>query len=63
MKANCAAGATVCTMYIGIGIFAVVAVICIFVGATVMKRNRDYGNSEGEGDDFDFDAYEGFDKK
>jgi len=51
-------------MYIGIGIFAVIAVICIFVGATVMKRNRDYGNSEGDDDDdFDFDAYEGFDKK
>ena len=50
-------------MYIGIGIFAVIAVICIFVGATAMKRNRDYGNSEGDDDGFDFDAYEGFDKK
>jgi len=26
-----------------------------------IKRNRDYGKSDG-GDDFDFDAYEGFDK-
>jgi hypothetical protein len=63
MKAPSPAGATVGTMYIGIGIFAVIAIICIFVGATVMKRNRDYGNSEGGDDDFDFDAYEGFDKK
>jgi hypothetical protein len=50
-------------MYIGLGIFAVIAVICVVAGATAMKRRRDYGNSEGEGDDdFDFAKYEGFDK-
>ncbi len=49
-------------MYYGIGIFAVIAVICIVAGAMAMKRNRDYGNSEGgEDDDFDFAKYEGFD--
>ena len=42
-------------------IFAAVAVACLFIGAVAMKRSRDYGNSED--DDFDFDAYEGFDKK
>jgi hypothetical protein len=49
-------------MYIGWFIFAAAAVVCLFVGAIAMKRSRDYGNSE-EDDDFDFDAYEGFDKK
>jgi hypothetical protein len=50
-------------MYIGLGIFAVIAVICVVVGVVAMKRGRDYGNSDGGDDDFDFDAYEGFDKK
>lgn len=49
-------------MYIGFGIFAFVAVLCIVVGAIMMKRSRDYGNSDGGDDGFDFDAYEGFDK-
>jgi hypothetical protein len=50
-------------MWLGWGIFALVAVICVVIGAVAMKRQRDYGNSEGGGDDdFDFDAYEGFDK-
>jgi hypothetical protein len=45
-------------------IFAGVAVACLFIGAVAMKRSRDYGNSEGgDDDDFDFDAYEGFDKQ
>jgi hypothetical protein len=43
-------------------IFAGVAVACLFIGAIAMKRSRDYGNSEDD-DDFDFDAYEGFDEK
>ena len=47
-------------MYIGIGIFFVVAIICIVAGGVAMKRRRDYGKSDG-GDDFDFDKYEGFD--
>ena len=49
-------------MYIGFGIFAVVAIFCIVVGAIAMKRSRDYGNSGRQDDDFDFDKYEGFDK-
>jgi hypothetical protein len=49
-------------MYIGWFIFAGAAVVCLIVGAIAMKRSRDYGNSEDD-DDFDFDAYEGFDKK
>ena len=49
-------------MYFGWFIFAGVAVICVVVGALAMKRSRDYGNREDD-DDFDFDAYEGFDKK
>jgi hypothetical protein len=49
-------------MWIGLGVFAVVAVLCVIIGVVAMKRQRDYGNSEGGDDDFDFDAYEGFDK-
>ncbi|MGZ4690370.1 MAG: hypothetical protein ACXV9P_13010 [Acidimicrobiia bacterium] len=48
--------------FYGLGIFFVVAIGCIAIGAIAMKRNRDYGNSDPD-DDFDFDAYEGFDKK
>jgi hypothetical protein len=43
-------------------IFAALAVFCIVAGALAMKRSRDYGKSDGGDDDFDFDAYEGFDK-
>ena len=50
-------------MYIGIGAFAVIAIACIVIGMIAMKRNREYGDSDGGDDDFDFDAYEGFDKK
>ena len=49
-------------MYLGWGIFAFAAVACIAIGYIAIKRNRDYGNSEIQ-DDFDFDEYEGFDKK
>jgi hypothetical protein len=48
-------------MYYGIGAFFVVAILCVVIGFVAIKRQRDYGNSEGD-DDFDFDAYEGFDK-
>jgi hypothetical protein len=44
-------------MFIGIGIFAAAAILCIVVGAVVMKRNR--GPIDN---DFDFDKYEGFDE-
>jgi len=50
------------SMYLGWGIFAFAAVACIAIGYIAIKRNRDYGNSEIQ-DDFDFDEYEGFDKK
>jgi hypothetical protein len=49
-------------MYLGFFLFAAIAILCVVVGATAMKRNRDYGNSEGDADDFDFDKFEGFDK-
>ena len=49
-------------MYIGLGLFALVAILCIVAGGIAMKRRSDYGNSGGKDDDFDFDAYEGFDK-
>jgi hypothetical protein len=38
-------------MFIGIGIFAFVAILCIVAGAMAMKRSRDYGISDG-GDDW-----------
>jgi hypothetical protein len=50
-------------MYIGLGVFAILAVVVIFAGAVAMKRRRDYGNSEGEGEmgEAEFRKYEGFD--
>lgn len=58
VEPNYAAG-----MYFGLILFAVAAVLCIIAGVVAMKRGRDYGNSDGGDDGFDFDAYEGFDKK
>jgi hypothetical protein len=49
-------------MFIGWMIFAGVAILCIVVGAVVMRRNRAYGNSDVRDNDVDFDKYEGFDK-
>jgi hypothetical protein len=51
-------------MYIGLGVFAVLAVVVIFAGAISMKRRRDYGNSDGDGEmgEAEFRKYEGFDK-
>jgi len=50
-------------MYIGLGIFAVLAVVVVFAGAVAMKRSRDYGDSDGEGEmgEAEFRKYEGFD--
>lgn len=44
--------------------FAVIAVVCVFAGAVAMKRRRDYGNSDGDGEmgEAEFRKYEGFDK-
>jgi hypothetical protein len=50
-------------LFVGMFVFAGVALLCIVVGAVAMKRRRDYGSSDGGDDGFDFDAYEGFDKK
>jgi hypothetical protein len=49
-------------MYYGLGAFFILAIMCVGIGYVAMKRQHDYGNSEGGDDDFDFDAYEGFDK-
>ena len=57
-----ARGTSLPGMYFGWFIFAGIAVVCILAGAIAMKRRSDYGNSEPD-DDFDFDAYEGFDKQ
>ena len=50
-------------MYIGLGIFAVLAIVVVFAGAVAMKRSRDYGDSDGEGEmgEAEFRKYEGFD--
>jgi hypothetical protein len=52
-------------MLVGGLVFAVVAILCIFVGVVVMKRRSDYGNSDDDGDggmsDAEFRKIEGFD--
>ena len=44
--------------------FAVVAIVCIVVGAVVMKRRSDYENSDGDDpmSDAEFRRIEGFDE-
>jgi hypothetical protein len=50
-------------MWFGIIAFALVAILCIAVGATAMKKRRDYGNSEGDSGmtEAEFRKIEGFD--
>jgi len=50
-------------MYIGLGVFAVLAIVVVFAGAVAMKRRRDYGDSDGtdEMNEAEFRKYEGFD--
>jgi hypothetical protein len=52
-------------MWIGLGVFAVLAIVVVFAGAIAMKRSRDYGDSEGDGEggmsEAEFRKYEGFD--
>lgn len=51
-------------MLIGGLVFAVVAILCIFVGVVVLKRRSDYGNSDGDDvmSDAEFRKIEGFDE-
>ena len=51
-------------MYIGLGVFAVLAVVCVFAGAAAMRRRREYGGGDGDGEmgEAEFRKYEGFDK-
>ena len=51
-------------MYVGLGVFAVLAVVCVFAGGVAMKRRRDYGNSDDDGEmgEAEFRKYEGFDQ-
>jgi hypothetical protein len=48
-------------MYIGLGVFAVLAVVCVIAGATMMKRRRDYEGDDGGMTDAEFRKIEGFD--
>jgi hypothetical protein len=49
-------------MYIGLGVFAVLAIVAVFAGAVAMKRRREYGESDGgEMTDAEFRKIEGFD--
>jgi hypothetical protein len=49
-------------MYWGLGIFAVLAVVCVIAGAVTMsRRRRDYTDDEGGMSEAEFRKYEGFD--
>jgi hypothetical protein len=49
-------------MYIGLGVFAVLAIVCVIAGATMMKRRRDYeATDDGGMSDAEFRRIEGFD--
>jgi uncharacterized membrane protein len=49
-------------MYIGLGIFAVLAFVCIIAGVvTMMRRRNDYSDEPGGMSEAEFRKYEGFD--
>jgi membrane protein implicated in regulation of membrane protease activity len=48
-------------MYIGLGVFAVLAIVCVVAGWATMKRRRSYGDGEGQMGEAEFRKYEGFD--
>ena len=49
-------------MYIGLGAFAVLAIICVIAGVVAMRRRQaDYDDSEGGMSEAEFRKYEGFD--
>jgi hypothetical protein len=53
---------TLAAMYIGLGVFAVLAVVCVIAGAMAMKRRRDdYEGDDGGMSEAEFRKYEGFD--
>jgi hypothetical protein len=48
-------------MYIGVGVFAVLAVLCVVAGFAMKRRRKDYGDEDGEMGEAEFRRYEGFD--
>jgi len=49
-------------MYIGLGVFAILAIVCVVAGAMAMKRRRDdYDGDAGMGE-AEFRKYEGLDQ-
>jgi len=49
-------------VYIGLGVFAVLAVVCVIARAVAMKRRRDdYDDGDGGMSEAEFRKYEGFD--
>jgi hypothetical protein len=49
-------------MYIGLGVFAVLAIVCVIAGAVAMSRRRsDYDDGDGGMSEAEFRKYEGFD--
>lgn len=49
-------------MYLGLGAFAVLAIICVIAGTAAMKRRRaDYDDGEGGMSEAELRKYEGFD--
>jgi hypothetical protein len=48
-------------MYWGLGIFAVLAVVCIIAGAVTMMRRRDDYGDDGGMSEAEFRKIEGFD--
>jgi hypothetical protein len=48
-------------MYWGLGIFFFIAILCVIVGITMMKRRNDYREGDDEMTDAEFRRIEGFD--
>lgn len=48
-------------MYIGLGVFAVLAIVCVIAGAVAMSRRRSDDDGDGGMSEAEFRKYEGFD--
>jgi hypothetical protein len=49
-------------MYLGLGIFAVLAIVCVIAGVVAMKRRQSVYNDDAGGmSEAEFRKYEGFD--
>ena len=61
VESTFAPATTLRCVYIGLGVFAVLAVVCVIAGAVTMMRRRGDDGDDGGMSEAEFRKYEGFD--